>query len=284
MSNSTVSNGTASRATSFARLHVAGQPLLMPNAWDVASAACLAELGFDAIGTSSAAVAATFGAADGAPESRRMWESAIAIADAVAVPVSADLENGYAEAGGSVEELVEHSLAAGLAGISLEDVPRERDAEPYSLAEAGRRIRTAAAASSDRLVLTARADGRFRDPSTDLDEIIARLLAYEDAGATVLFAPAVVDPAELQRILKAVTRPLSVMWMPGAPPLATLAELGVARITLGPFPMYAAYAGLASLRDDLAADTADYASRALAGAELLGRALNRTARPAADGS
>lgn len=263
---------TEESAAAFLKLHVPGRPVLMPNAWDVASAACLATLGFEAIGTSSAAVAATLGAADGAAEPGRMFDIAAAIASAVATPVTADLENGYAAAGASVIDLVERSVSAGLAGISLEDCPRERDGSAYPVAEASRRIRTAAEAAAGRLVLTGRADGRMRDPNTDLEEILARLVAYEEAGADVLFAPTVTEPEELRRILEVVTRPLSVMWLPGAPSMAELAELGVARVSLGPFPMYAAYAGLASLRAALDGDDA-YASTALAGAELLGRAL-----------
>ncbi|MEV0842323.1 isocitrate lyase/phosphoenolpyruvate mutase family protein [Actinocatenispora sera] len=261
------------RAAAFLQQHVPGRPVLMPNAWDVASAACLTALGFEAIGTSSAAVAATLGAADGAAEPTRMYESAAAIAGAVAAPVSADFEDGYAAAGVAVDDLVARSVAAGLAGISLEDCPRVRDEPPYPVAEASRRIRAAAQACAGRLVLTGRADGRMRDPDADLGEIIARLVAYEEAGAAVLFAPAVTEPAELRRILDATTVPLSVMWMPGAPSIAELADLGVARVSLGPFPMYAAYAGLAGLRDALATDAATFSATAAAGADLLTRAL-----------
>lgn len=257
----------------FRKLHVPGEPLLMPNAWDVASAACLAAVGFEAIGTSSAAVAATFGAPDGGAEPSRMYDTAAAIAGAVAAPVSADFENGYAASGDSVADLVERSVAAGLAGISLEDWPRDRDEPAYELAEATRRIRTAAETAAGRLVLTARADARMRDPNADLDELIGRLVAYEDAGADVLFAPIVTDPSELGRVLAAITRPLSVMWLPGAPSPAELADLGVARVSLGPFPMYAAYAGLAGLRDALTDDPETYAATAGAGADLITRAL-----------
>jgi 2-methylisocitrate lyase-like PEP mutase family enzyme len=255
----------------FLDLHVPGRPLLMPNAWDVGSATCLAALGFAAIGTSSAAIAAGAGAADGALAPRPAHQAVAAIAAATPVPVSADLENGYADSPAAVAALVRRCVGAGLAGISVEDWPRDRARPAYPVAEAARRVAAAVEAAAGRLVVTARADGMIRG-GTDLAEIVTRLREYQAAGADVLFAPGITDPGQLRTLLAETTAPLSVMWMPGAPAIRDLADLGVARVSLGPFAMYAAYGALEQLPAVLdGAGAAEFWSRARAGANLLHR-------------
>jgi 2-methylisocitrate lyase-like PEP mutase family enzyme len=255
----------------FLALHVPGRPLLMPNAWDAGSAMCLAALGFPAIGTSSAAIAACFGAADGALAPRQARAAVAAIAAATPVPVSADLENGFAGGPAALAALARTCVGAGLAGISLEDWPRDRSRPAYPAAEAARRVAAAVEAAAGRLVVTARADGVLRG-ATDLREIVTRLQAYEAAGADVLFAPGVTEPGQLRTLLAETSAPLSVMWMPGAPAIRELADLGVARVSLGPFAMYAAYGALAQLPAVLAdAGAGQFWSQALAGSSLLRR-------------
>ena len=222
-----------SAADRFRALHVPGTPLLMPNAWDAGSAKLLASLGFAALATTSGGFAATLGRQDGAVTRDEAIAHGAALAAAVDVPVSADLENGFAHEPDGVAETMRLAIDAGLAGASVEDFGGP-DTGLYPIDLATERVRAAAEAAhaSPGLVLTARAENHFRG-NPDLSDTIARLQAYQEAGADVLFAPAVVDADSLRTLIAAVDRPVSVLVLPGAPPVAELAALGVARISVG---------------------------------------------------
>ena len=241
---------------SFLDLHRAGDPLLCPNPWDVGSARVLASLGFSALATTSSGFAATLGLLDGQPAPDVSLAAAGAIARAVTIPVTADLENGYAPEPAGVSAIVRQAVDAGLAGCSIEDWEGERC---YPIDVAASRIEAAASAAGTDIVLTARADNHVHGV-TDLDDTIARLQAFETAGAHVLYAPGLDSIGDIERVVQAVTRPVNVLMRPGGPTVAELAGAGVARITVGGAFAFAALGALAEaaieLRDQ---GTTDYA-------------------------
>ena len=234
---------TATRAVRFGALHTPGRPLLMPNAWDIGSAVLFASLGFEAIATTSGGFAATRGRLDGAMTRDEVLTHAGELARAVDIPVSADLENCFAHDADGVAATITAARGLGLAGGSVEDFTGDRDAPLYELSQAADRVRAAAEAAHagpDRFVLTARAEN-YLHGRPNLADTIARLQAYQEAGADVLFAPAVVEPGALRQLLGSVDLPVSVLVLPGAPTVGELAELGVSRISVGGAIAVAAY-------------------------------------------
>ena len=223
------------KAETFRALHVPGEPLLMPNAWDEGSARLFASIGCRAIATTSGGFAVTRGRLDGAMTRDEVLAHCGDLSQAVDIPVSADLEDCFASEPAGVAATIEAAIAEGLAGGSLEDFTRDRDDPIYELALAADRVRAAAEAAHSGpvpFVLTARAEN-YLHGRKDLADTIARLQAYQEAGADVLFAPRVVDPDELRHLLAAVDVPVSVLITPGAPPIGELAELGISRISVG---------------------------------------------------
>ncbi|MEM7490651.1 MAG: isocitrate lyase/phosphoenolpyruvate mutase family protein [Pseudomonadota bacterium] len=217
----------------FRAMHRPGDPFVLANAWDVGSARMLVALGARAIGTSSAALAFTRGLPDGGTVGRA---EAIAhaedLADHVAVPVSADLEDGYGPAPADCAETVRQAAAAGLAGCCLEDVGPDGTAYGFDAAVA--RMACAAQAAPTDFVLCARADGVLRG-AYDLEEAIRRLQAFEAVGADVLYCPMPGDMADLARICAAVSAPVNAL-VAGPWTTATRADFaaaGVARVSLG---------------------------------------------------
>jgi 2-methylisocitrate lyase-like PEP mutase family enzyme len=221
----------AGTARAFLELHVPGHPLLMPNPWDAGSAKVLESLGFKALATTSSGYAATLGRPDGAVRRDEALAHATAIAGAVGVPVSADLENGFADDPDDVYATVRAAATSGLAGCSIEDWS---GTHLYDRALAAERITAAAeaAAIEPGLVLTARAENLIRG-STDLDDVIARLHAYREAGAQVLYAPGLRRIEDVRRVTGALGAPVNVLALPGLPSVAELADAGVARISVG---------------------------------------------------
>ncbi len=220
----------------FLELHRPGDPLVMPNPWDIGSAKLMASLGFEALATTSSGFAATLGLLDGGVTRDQALAHAAAIAQATDVPVSADLENCFATDPEGVAETARGAVAAGLAGFSVEDY--DPDAKTiYERGLAIERVRAAVevahAAPGGPLVLTARAEGYLREQEPDRDEIIGRLQAFQEAGADVLFAPGPVDPETVGAIVSSLDRPVNVLARKGAPPVAELGKLGVARISVG---------------------------------------------------
>lgn len=225
----------AQRAARFLELHHGPSPLVMPNAWDAGSAKMLADVGFDAIATTSSGFAATLGRIDGQVSRAEVVAHAAALSAAVSIPVAADLENGYADEPAGVAETIGLAIAAGLAGASIEDFTGDRDSPIYSLTQAAERVAAAAEAAHGGpvpFVLTARAENHLHGKS-ELDDTIRRLQAYAAAGADVLFAPGVVDPVEIRTLVEAVDRPVNVLVMPGCPPIEELAAAGARRISIG---------------------------------------------------
>jgi 2-methylisocitrate lyase-like PEP mutase family enzyme len=226
--------------SAFLDLHRPGDPLVMPNPWDVGSARILVSLGARALATTSSGFAATLGRYDGSVTREQALDHAARVAAAVGVPVSADLENCFADDPAGVAETVSLAREAGLAGCSVEDWSGTRLYDPGLAAE---RVAAAVEAAGDDLVVTARAESLLH--GGDLDDAIARLQRYQEAGAPVLFAPGVEREEEIRAVVEAVDRPVNVLALPGTPPVARLAELGAARVSTGGALAYAAYAALA---------------------------------------
>jgi 2-methylisocitrate lyase-like PEP mutase family enzyme len=225
----------------------------MPNAWDVGSAVLFASLGFDALATTSGGFAATKGRLDGSMSRDEVLVHARELVGAVDLPLSADLENCFAHDPGRVADTITAAIGTGLAGGSVEDFTRDPDAPIYELAHAADRVRAAAEAAHSgpsTLVLTARAENYIHG-RPDLADTITRLQAYQEAGADVLFAPKLVDSAELRQLLGSVDLPVSVLAMPGAPPVGELAELGVSRISVGGAITLAAYGAAVTAATEL---------------------------------
>ncbi len=250
----------------------------MPNAWDVGSAALFASLGFEAIATTSGGFAATRGRLDGAMTKDEVLAHAAELAGAVDIPVSADLENCFAHDPAGVAATVAAAVDRGLAGGSVEDFTGDKEAPIYELAQATERVRAAAEAAHAGpvpFVLTARAEN-YLHHRVDLGDTIARLQAYQEAGADVLFAPRVVDPGELRQLLSAVDLPVSVLVLPGAPTVGELAELGVSRVSVGGAIAVAAYGAavnaVTELRDS---GTYGYWDLAAVARPVIGAAFSR---------
>jgi 2-methylisocitrate lyase-like PEP mutase family enzyme len=229
------------RAERFLALHEGERPLLLPNPWDQGSAMLLTALGFEALATTSSGSAATLGRLDGSMAREEAIASAAAIVEATDLPVSADLENGFADDAGGVAETMRLALGAGLAGASVEDYGRREEAI-YDIGVAGERVAAAVEAAHggpSRLVLTARAEN-YLHGVTDLNDTIARLQAYQEAGADVLYAPGVSRLEDIRQIVASVDRPVNVLARPGAPSVAELAAAGVRRVSVGGAFAYAA--------------------------------------------
>lgn len=218
-----------STAEAFRAMHVPGKPLLIPNPWDVGSAKLLVSLGFEALATTSSGFAMTLGRFDGAVTRDEALDHAATIVEAVDVPVSADLENCFADEPDGVAATISAAVQTGLAGCSVEDWS---GSEIYPMELATERVRAAAEAANSNLVLTARAENHLHGKE-DLADTIARLQAYQEAGADVLYAPGITSIDDIRSVLAEVDRPVNVLAMPAAPPVFELAASGVARISVG---------------------------------------------------
>lgn len=235
------------RATAFRRLH-AQRILILPNAWDAASARVIEHAGALAIATTSAGVSWTHGRGDGQKLDRAgMIETVRSIAEAVDVPVTADIEGGYGTGSPQdVAETVRAVLDAGAVGVNLEDSPGRSGGpllEPGEQAERIRAAREAAQAEGVDLFLNVRTDvylAAVGEPEERVDAVIRRAAVYLEAGADGIFVPGVTDGETIAAIIMAVDAPINVMAGPGAPSVPELEDMGVARVSLGPAVMLAA--------------------------------------------
>lgn len=264
---------TVNVAERFRALHRPGAPLVMPNPWDAGSARLLAALGFPALATTSSGFAATLGQADGSISREQALEHAGRIVAAVDVPVSADLEDGFADPPAEVAATVEGAAAVGLAGCSIEDFSRDNGILDAELA--ADRIAAAVQAGAGRLVITARAEN-FLHGRPDLADTIDRLQRFQQAGADVLYAPGLRRPEDIATVVKSVDRPVNVLLVPDGPTVPELAELGVGRVSIGGTFAYAAYGALAeAARDLLHGRTYTFWDRAADGRNLISSVAGR---------
>jgi 2-methylisocitrate lyase-like PEP mutase family enzyme len=221
----------------FLALHTREGGLVMPNAWDGLSALLLADAGFEALGTSSAALAASLGRMDGRHAVSREEHLAHAqlLGRVSGLPVNGDFEDGYGETPEDVAVTVEAAIESGLAGIGIEDTSGNPAQPIRDFDEAVARVRQAVVAADRRIVVTGRTDN-FIQGRPDLDDTIRRLTAFAEAGADVLYAPYPPDLDSLRAIISAVApKPVNVVVSP-ADQVLTVAELqaaGVKRISLG---------------------------------------------------
>ena len=230
----------ASKYERFRELHEQDGIFIIPNPWDVGTARILASMGFEALATSSAGFAFSLGVIDGAVSRERTLTHCRDMAAATKLPVSADLEMGFGDTPESAAETVLAAAETGLAGCSIEDYTNRPDQPIYDFQLAVERIKAAAAAARSLphdFILTARCENFIRG-NRDLFATIERLQAFEEAGADVLYAPALPDLETIRTVCTSVGRPVNVlMGIPGSTyNVEELAEAGVRRISVGSCP------------------------------------------------
>ena len=231
-------------ARRFRELHRGGRILVLPNAWDVASARIFEAAGFPAVGTTSAGIAWSLGFPDGQAAPRALVLDAIRrIASAVAIPVTADVERGYGAGPADVAETVRAVIDAGAVGVNLED-----GREGGKLASAERHVerihaaREAAEQAGVRLFVNARTDVWFLpsdDPRAQVTETLRRAKLFVDAGADGLFAPGIAKPDAIAEVVRGAGCPVNVYAFTGVPPAPELQQLVVGRVSVGCGPMQA---------------------------------------------
>jgi len=240
------------KTEAFRAMHRGPQILLLPNAWDVASARVIQQAGFWAIATTSAGVAFSLGYPDGQRISRReMLEAVRRIANAVEVPVTADVEAGYGDRPEDAARTAQEVLAAGAVGMNLEDATGDPQHPLLDLALQVERVK---AVRELPIVLNARTDVYLLEigsPEKRYEEALRRLAAFRDAGADCVFVPGVRDPATIARLVKDLQCPVNILGGPGTPSIPELQKLGVARVSLGSGPMRATLGLLRRLAEEL---------------------------------
>jgi len=246
------------KAEAFRAMHSGPEVLLLPNVWDVASARIVEDAGFPAIATTSAGIAFAQGFPDGQKIPADCMMSAIAaIAAAVSVPVTADVEAGYGTTPEAAATTARNVIEAGAVGMNFEDAtgdPAHPLADLSLQSERIRAIRETASKFDVPLVLNARTDVYLLQvgaAATRYDETVKRLQAFRDAGADCAFAPGLRDAATIGRLVADLKCPVNILAGPGSPSVAELSALGVKRISLGSGPMRAAMGFLRRLAEEV---------------------------------
>lgn len=232
------------KAEAFRAMHYGANPLLLVNVWDIASARIVEEAGFPAIATTSAGIAFTQGFPDGQKIHSDLMMSAIAqIADAVHVPVTADVEAGYGDTPERVARTARNVIFGGAVGMNFEDSTGDAEHPLADLAmqlERIRAIRETGEKYDVPLVVNARTDVyllQVGEAGKRYDETLRRARAFRDAGADCVFVPGLRDAETIGRLVKDLNCPVNILAVPGAPSVAKLASLGVKRVSLGSGPM-----------------------------------------------
>ncbi len=228
---------TDTKARNFRALHERDGAFVIPNPWDIGTARILASMGFEALATTSAGFAFSLGLPDGAVTRDQALAHCRDIVAATDLPVSADLEKGFADDPADVAETIRLAADTGLAGCSIEDATGGGDAPIYDFEVAVARVAAAVEAAhglSRDFVLTARAENHLHGQG-NLDDTIRRLQAFEAVGADVVYAPGLPDLDAIRAVCSAVSRPVNVVVGAPNPPygVAELAEAGVKRISVG---------------------------------------------------
>lgn len=223
------------KCEAFARLHQSEAAWIIPNPWDVGSAKLLQGHGFRALATTSSGFAYTLGRADGEVSLDEKLQHCSMLSAATTIPINADFENGYSEQLSDVIENIKRLAETGIAGFSIEDFSRDHQ-RLYDFSEAVDRVQAAVETVAELgvpLVLTARAENLLRGVD-DLDDTIARLQAFEAAGADVLYAPGITSANQLRTVTASLDKPFNVLasFMPGTN-VAEFSECGANRISLG---------------------------------------------------
>ncbi len=246
------------KALEFRSQHRGPGVLRLPNAWDVASARVLEEVGFSAIATTSAGIAFSLGYPDGQRIPREEMMARIArIARAVKVPVTADVEWGYGSTAEEIARTTREVIEAGAVGMNLEDTSGRAEQPLLPLdpvLEKIRAVRETAASMQVPVVLNARTDVYLLEgdkSEADYAEAWRRLIAFRDAGADCVFAPGLKDAATIGRLVKDVACPLNILAVPGTPSIDELEKLGVARVSVGSGFMRATLGALRDMAEEL---------------------------------
>jgi 2-methylisocitrate lyase-like PEP mutase family enzyme len=257
----------ADQRARFRALHAREQLFVMPNPWDVGSARLLAACGFEALATTSAGYAWSIGKLDQAVSRDELIAHVATLADATPLPLNVDSERCYPDEPGGIAETVALLAAAGAAGCSIEDYdPATGGIDGVDVAAAQVALAVEAAHRiPEPLVVTGRAENHIRGVD-DLDDTIARLVAYRDAGADAVYAPGLSDLDQIKRVVESVGVPVNVLALPNGPSLAELASVGVRRISTGSLLAGSAYAALLAGAKELLSDgTSTYAVGGLSG-------------------
>ena len=263
----------AERARRFRQLHEQPRAFVIPNPWDGGSARMLAGLGFEALATSSGAAAGVLGRRDGRITRDEALAQVRIIVAATDLPVSADLEKGFGDAPCVVAETVRMAADAGLVGCSVEDATGSKERPLFEFSAAVERVRAAVQAARQvgfPFMLTARSENFLRG-NPDLEDTIKRLQAFADAGADVLMAPGLPDLASVEKVCKAVSKPVNFMaGIKGKSfSVAELEKAGVRRISLATSLYRAAMSGLVdAAREVKEGGTFGYLERSLATPDL----------------
>jgi len=249
------------RRARFKALHERDRLFVMPNPWDVGSARLLAASGFEALATTSAGFAWSLGRLDQTVSRDELVAHVATLAEATTLPLNVDSERCYPDDPGGVPQTVVMLAEAGAAGFSIEDYDPAADGID-DVAVAAARVAEAAEVAhrlAEPMVLTGRAENHIRGVD-DLDDTIARLRVYREAGADALYAPGLTDLAQIAAVVQAVGAPVNVLALPAAPSLRELASVGVRRVSTGSLLAGAAYGALtAGARELLSDGTSRYA-------------------------
>ena len=246
------------KGEAFRALH-AGEPFVIPNPWDAGSARVMQALGCKALATTSSGFAFTLGRRDGEVTPDEAMAHTASVTAATDVPVSVDLENGYGPEPEDAALAITRVAAAGAVGGSIEDFDRD-GGRLYEVSHAADRIAAAAEAARALdvpFMLTGRAENHIRD-NPDLDDTIARLQAYEAAGADVLYAPGLATVDEIRAVCSAVSRPVNVLGFPGFT-IGEIFEAGAQRVSVGGGLTWVAVAAMADAVTALL-ETGDFSS------------------------
>lgn len=264
------------KVRAFQLLHAAKEGFLIPNPWDAGSARLMESMGFQALASTSAGLAFSRGMPDNSVTREVLIAHLTELTAATKLPVNADLENGFGEAAEDVAQTIRLAAEAGAAGGSIEDSYPGGSHPLYDKAQAAERVRAAVLAARSLpvpFVVTARAENYFVGVR-DLADTIARLQAYQDAGADVLFAPGLAARQDIETVLRAIDRPLNVLaGVPGMTlTVEDLKQMGVCRISTGGSLTRAAYGELLRAVEELRSfGTTRYTDRAVSAAWLNGK-------------
>jgi 2-methylisocitrate lyase-like PEP mutase family enzyme len=237
----------AEKAEGLRKLHKGPRILILANAWDVISARMVEDAGFPAVASTSAGVAAVLGYPDGQRiPMGEMLEFVGRMARAVGVPLTADMEAGYATTPAEMAEMAREVVAAGIVGLNLEDVTGDDESSQVEIglqAEKIAAVREASASEGVSLVINARTDVYLMPigpAETRFERTVERLRAYRKAGADCVFAPGIRDAETIGKLVRAVDAPLNILLQPGGPGVSELEKLGVKRASIGSGTMRAA--------------------------------------------
>jgi len=241
------------KAMNFRNLHL--NSFILPNAWDALSAKIFEQCGFQALGTTSAGIAASRGYADRNMPFDTMLDAVRSIVQAVDIPVTVDIEDGYGETPEEVVETVKQVIHAGAVGINLEDSTMDPQKPLYDIPVQQKKIAAIRElGKSIGVFINARTDPywiKLETPSSKLEETIKRAHAYQEAGADCIFVPGIKTISDIRTLRQEIIGPINVLAGPGLPPANELAALGIQRISSGSGPFRAAVSLLQSIGQDM---------------------------------